>query len=405
MVAPSIVVLTTYPIVQPRHGGQIRTRALVDSYRAAGFKVAHLAVYEDDVYEPDAIGPLDVAFPTRDSKWFLNGRDVPACTDLRSGRFAAESAEAYRRIVHKLPKRIDVFHIEQPWLLPLVKRLKAEREWHDARVVYGSQNVEAPLRDAIFRRLDLPGGEEVVSAIRELESEACRYAELTLAVAPADRDTLTSLGARRLLLAPNGINAWRAPAKAIAKWKDKLQARRTALFVGSGHPPNYDGFFRAFGDALGFIPPDCRIIVAGAVGPPIAERYRKLRYGALNFSRLEITGEIDNDDLSALKTIADAFLLPIFDGGGSNIKTAEAIYSGKRVIATTNSLRGYDSFLKLPEISVANTRDEFQEAVRSLFLPTSPPPPGQIDGVELRSKLLWGSCLQVVPPAVKELLA
>ncbi len=404
MVDPSVLILTTYPIVKPRHGGQIRARALSESYRAGGFSVAHLAVVEKGAFRKESLGPLDLEFPTDDPDWFINGKNVPLTNDLRSGIFAAESEVAYRSILKSIPPRIDVFHLEQPWLLPLVRRLKTETRYANAGVVYGSQNIEAPLREAIFRQLAIPDGEAVVESILLIETQACRVADLTLAVAPIDHETLVKFGARTVLRAPNGIQDWKAGPAAIAKWQRKLMARRIALFVGSAHPPNFDGFFRAFGESLGFVPPDCRIVVAGSVGSHISDYYRRMRFNTLNLSRLEITGELDDEDLAALKTITSVFLLPIFEGGGSNIKTAEAIFSGKQLIASSASLRGYERYAHLPEITVADTQDQFRFAVRKALSPAPVPAPANAQ-MALRSGLLWRECLSVVAPAVQNLLA
>ncbi|MDP1822141.1 MAG: glycosyltransferase [Archangium sp.] len=404
MRSPSVLLLTTYPIVKPRHGGQLRARHLVESYRAGGFSVAHLAVVEKGAFPRSALGPLDVEFPVDDPRWFIEGKPVPLCADLRCGIYAAESEEVYRGILKSIPQRVDVFHLEQPWLLPLVQRFLAEPRYAGARIVYGSQNIEAPLREAIFRQLAVPHGEAVVERVLAIETEACRRADLTLSVAPSDHETLLKFGARVVLRAPNGIQAWTANEHVVEKWKSRLKARRIALFVGSAHPPNFDGFFRAFGDALGCVPPDCRVVVAGTVGSHIFDYYHRSRFNTLNLSRLEITGEVDDEDLSALKSITSVFLLPIFEGGGSNIKTAEAIYSGKQVIATSVSLRGYDAYAHLPEISVADSQQQFRLALRKALSPL-PPPPAPKDGeVELRSRLLWGACLAAVPPAVQKLL-
>ena len=403
MAQPTVLVLTTYPIVKPRHGGQIRARALVDSYREGGFKVSHLAVVDQGAFPRNALGELDIEFPKDDPRWFIEGKNVPLTTDLRAGLFAAGSQQTYQRILDSIPSKVDVFHLEQPWLLPLVRRLKTEQRHAHAVVVYGSQNIEAPLREAIFRQMSIPDGDAVAERILWVETEACREADLSLAVAPVDHEMLVKLGARSVLRAPNGIHGWEASEGRIARWQRKLSARRTALFVGSAHPPNFDGFFRAFGESLGFVPPDCRIVVAGSVGSHVFEYYHRMRFNTLNLSRLEVTGEVDDEDLAALKTIASVFLLPIFEGGGSNIKTAEAIFSGKQLIATTASLRGYEPYAHLPEITVANTRDEFRLAVRNALAP-SPPRAEVKTQADLRSRLLWQNTLSVVAPAVQRLL-
>ncbi len=403
MGSPSVLLLSTYPILKPRHGGQLRARALVEAYRAGGFEAAHLAVVEKGAFPRGALGPLDVEFPTQDPRWFLGGQDVPVSNDVRSGDFAA-SDDAYRRVLASLPRKIDVFHLEQPWLLPLVQRLKQEPRYERALIVYGSQNIEAPLREGIFRLKGLKHSELVVGRVLELESTACRLADLTLTVSPADHDVLQRMGARTVLSAPNGIEAWSAKPRLVERWRTKLHARRIALFVGSAHPPNVDGFVKAMGDSLGFVPPDCRIVIAGGVGVHLADHYQRARFNTLNLSRLEVTGELEDEELAALKTLASVFLLPIFEGGGSNIKTAEAIYSGKPVIATSTSLRGFDAYARLPEIQVADTRDAFQAAMRKALSPSSLAP-ANLEGAGLRAKLLWNQSLGSVAPAVRQLLA
>ena len=77
MAQPTVLVLTTYPIVKPRHGGQIRARALVDSYREGGFKVSHLAVVDQGAFPRNALGELDIEFPKDDPRWFIEGKNVP----------------------------------------------------------------------------------------------------------------------------------------------------------------------------------------------------------------------------------------------------------------------------------------------------------------------------------------
>jgi len=402
---PTIALFTTYPIVAPRHGGQLRARALVRAYEAAGFVVTPVAVVEKGAWKREVLGPNDLEFPVDDPRWFISGENVPLCADLRSGLFAATSEEAYEQLCSRLPSRIDVIHLEQPWLLPVAERLMKARAASKAVLVYGSQNIEAPLREAIFRQLAITkGATEVVERILALEVRTAQLAQLTLAVAPHDEAVLQKLGAKKVVRASNGIDGWKASKKAIEYWRGKLPYRRFALFIGSGHPPNFDGFFRAFGDALGFVPPDCKIVIAGSVSPPIFDHYHRSRFNTLNLSRLEILGELEDDDLSALKTLTSVFLLPIFEGGGSNIKTAEAIYSGKKVIATSTSLRGYDAQAKLPEIVVADTQEQFRVALRRALSPA----PGDDRSVEParapRDNLLWTNCLSAVAPAVNELL-
>lgn len=128
----------------------------------------------------------------------------------------------------------------------------------------------------------------------------------------------------------------------LEAWKKKLPPGPFALFVGSAHPPNISGFFDVLGDSLGFLAPDrsahLRRWQRRPAPPPIHPAFQ--RWKPLNESRIQILGMLDDADLAAVKSLAHLFILPISEGGGSNIKTAEALYSGKYVLGTPTSSAG-----------------------------------------------------------------
>jgi glycosyltransferase involved in cell wall biosynthesis len=240
-----------------------------------------------------------------------------------------------------------------------------------------------------------------VQLVAQLEREACQLAELTLAVSPADASAVERLGARRVLLASNGIDATSANPAVVEQWRRRLGGKRVGLFVGSGHPPNAAGFIHALGDALGFVPPDACLVAAGRMGEALTAHYATTRFPTLNTGRLHITGELDDEGLSAIKALASLYLLPIFEGGGSNIKTSEAILSGRPIIATSVSLRGFERYLSLPELTVADDRQAWVRSVREAFL-RAETPAAPVDA--LRSALLWSETLSSVAPAVRALV-
>lgn len=400
MRSPVVVLFTTYPITQPRSGGQIRAAALVEAYVAGGFEVVPIAVFETGAFRRQEVGPNDLQFPLDDARSFADGVKLPQSNDVQAGRFLAADDTLFKKLVKRLPKRVDAFHLEQPWLLPAVERLRALPAFTSSRIVYGSQNIEAPLRAAICQQLGVDGA-KTIEAVKSLETAACRVAELTLAVSESDEQALVAMGGRRVIRAANGIHASSAVPSLVTAWKERLRHRRVALFVGSAHPPNAAGFIEAFGEALGFLPPDCCIVVAGRVGVRLQEHYETTRYKSLNLSRLFITGELAQEDLSALKALAEVYLLPIFEGGGSNIKTSEAILSGRPIIATSVSLRGFERHTRLPELTIADTRAAFIEALRAAFL-GAPRPTAPIDAD--RTALLWKNTLANVAPALRQVL-
>lgn len=395
----SVLVLSTYPCVRPRHGGQVRLANVLEAYRRGGFHVRSIAVYEPESFADADVGPLDVPFPMDCAFRLYGGRPVPLITDLLSGQYAAAESGAYPRIRASLVGRVDVIHLEQPWLLPLAKRLVTEHDGcRDAVLVYGSQNIEIDLKQAIFRSYDVRTGDDALIEISDLERDAASCADLTLAVTENDRLRLEAMGARHAVLAANGISPWQASPEALDRWRARLPSSPWLLYVASAHPPNFQGFIPCVGDSLACIPPSSSLVVAGSVGPHVERVLSEGRFGELNRSRIRVLGVLDDDDLAAVKTLAHGFVLPLLDGGGSNIKTAEALYSGKHVIATSVSLRGYDAYRDSTRIHVADAPTEFQAAVRHVL--SQPPPVLSEREEKQRLDLTWERCLEAVPSEV-----
>ncbi len=216
--------------------------------------------------------------------------------------------------------------------------------------------------------------------------------------------SLRHFGARKVLLAPNGISPWVADPQRMELWRARLPARPWPIFIASAHPPNFTAFTAVAGDALACIPPGSKLVVAGGVGPHLHEELSKSRWRDLNLSRLLVLGVLDDDDLSAVKTLAHAFLLPIGAGGGSNIKTAEALYSGRPVVCTGTALRGFEEYRKLPEVIVADSPRAFQAAIRAVLGQAGWEKP-VAGGSNMRARLTWATCLSEVPREISRMLA
>jgi glycosyltransferase involved in cell wall biosynthesis len=298
----------------------------------------------------------------------------------------------------RLPPRIDAIHVEQPWLWPVARKIKELPAYRAAILIYGSANIEAELKREIFASYRVQGADDVIEAIDALERTAAREADLVLAVTGADLATLERYGAKQLLLAPNGSDASDPDPDALARWRARLPKAPWILYVASAHPPNFTGFIASVGDSLGCIPPDSRLVVAGSVCEHLYRAILATRWHSLSCSRLELVGAVSDADLAALKALAHAFLLPIQHGGGSNIKTAEALYSGAYVICSEAALRGFEAFACLPEVVVARSPREFQAGMRDVL--QRPPRvlrrPARDD---VREGLRWDVCLAPLPEA------
>ncbi|TPN65746.1 glycosyltransferase family 4 protein [Mesorhizobium sp. B1-1-1] len=400
----TVLLLSTYPIVKPQHGGQVRLLNIKRAYESAGWKVTPLAVYPEEGYQKSSIGPDDILFPLDSPHRLFNGRHVPFVTDITSGAFASSEDGGLPQILASISGQIDVIHVEQPWLWPLAKTLRERQQYSSSLLVYGSQNIEAPLKRGIFNDWNVVEFEDAIEAVDRLERQAAREADLTIAVTQDEVDVLTSWGTNNVKLLPNGIEPWQADEEAIAEWRQRLPKHPWLLYVASAHPPNFTGFAQVFGESLGCFPPTSKLVVAGSVTEHIYRVMNNTKWSTLNLSRLQLLFPLPDRDLAAVKTLAHGFILPIPFGGGSNIKTAEALYSGAYVVGTPSAYRGFESFIDLPEVFVGGNAKEFQRAIRDVLIrPRASPLQAGSEQLERRKSLRWDVCLACLPAMVKKL--
>ena len=71
--------------------------------------------------------------------------------------------------------------------------------------------------------------------------------------------------------------------------------------------------------------------------------------------------------LDGLIANATGIVLPLREGGGSNLKTAEALYSGLPLVATTVAMRGYETFRNMDGVIVADDAAAFAAGMRQVF--------------------------------------
>lgn len=390
-----ILGLSTYPIRRPRHGGQFRVAAIADFYRDFGCDYHYAAVCESPAYGPADVGPDDIKLAHVDVRW----QGLPFLGDVASGTFAAETPAAYAHFCQVVARfDPDVVQLEHPFLWPLVKRMRAEGKLDGVAIVYSSHNWEGPLKEGILKRAGIPAAKATAlrAEIEAMETELARAASLVIAVSPADAEIYGGLVPRsKVLLAPNGTpRPPEADAADGASPNDESVARslfgddKFMFFVGSAYPPNIDGFSRLVADGgFYFLPPRKGVVVCGGAseGIFVGDEYQRFVIG--NSERVQFLPDIDDRQLWDLKRAAHAFLLPIEFGGGTNLKSAEAIASGKWVITTSTALRGRDEFRDAPGIVVADTPKAFRRAMIQVM--NSPPLKLSAKARTARDSLYW----------------
>ena len=398
MSTPRILVLGSYPVVNPRHGGQIRLSNIVQAYRGRGFDVRQASFFPANPFYTDfPLGAADVPLPAAGlQSW--KGHAAPLIEDLASGEVVAQD-EVRLAALERFAGPVDWIHLEQPWLLPVVKRLRERGALGPFRLVYGSQNVENHLKQAIFAQYKVRNAQPLLDGIEALERESAAQADLVATVTGQDRDHTLGWTQAPVVLAPNGVSAWTSTEADRGHWQKVLGPEPFALYVASAHPPNVSGFCDSFGECMAALSPVQKVVLAGSVTEHILSSAWFASWGPLNARRVHAAGVLSDAELSALRDLAHTFVLPMTSGGGSNLKTAEALHSGRHVIATPHAMRGFEAMADLPGVVLTQPGLPFAQAVsRSL---EQPQPGDDAASRARRDALTWSHTLAALCDAIQ----
>lgn len=390
-----ILVVGTYPIVSPRHGGQKRLDAIVEEYKKNFTDVKYVSVFFEGFYAE--YSKDDIALG-RDGE--MKVHQSPMTGDITCGESIFYDPEVKEKFSAILTGMIpDIIHIEQPYpylgLKPLLEELELK-----PKIIFGSQNIEAPMKADILKDYNVPKEtiKKIEKDIHDLEKDLSRVSDLTVACTTADLDEHKKMGARHTVLAANGVNELVTTPTAEQYWRkvySDMGITQTAVFVGSAHPPNWAGFLRMIGKGLGFVPHNARIVAAGSVSDffdrEISENSLDIQ-DVTFWKRAYSAGRLSEDKLRAVINVADVILLPITEGGGSNLKTAEAIIADKKVVATSHALRSFEWFRDFPNVWIADTPEGFKKSIaEALAAGKTERTKKQQDQAE---SVLWENCLR-----------
>lgn len=393
-----VITLATYRTAKLLHGGQIRLNAIHDSLRRDGFSVRHVSVHTSDEENLDS-GELSIQIdmPTQIRLHQQKMRaDVHVCSIFDS------APDCYRLLENFINDfDPDVLWLEQPWLWPVVKRYLEENGRNTTAVIYGSQNVEADLIGAAASESDAQTRTKLAREVKRIEEDLCCCAHGIVGVSESDLAHFKSHG-KPLLLAQNGVTALPSPG-GLEYWKNVYRHMSLGLFVGSAHPPNAEGFAAMIGHDLSYMAPNENIAVIGGVCNLLRNMPSVRENRGLILPRLSL---LDNQDAGGLATffqLTNAVLLPIVSGGGTNLKTAEALYSRKPIVATSRAFRGYERFMDFPSVQISDDAIEFQKNVKKALAGGRKEIPLSHEQVELLEDLLWSRTLSGVGSWTKRL--
>ncbi len=391
-----ILVLCTYPIGSPAHGGQLRVRNIVDTYRSAGHAVEVRGVLGSEHYDAE-VGFLPYPGVNELNRIVTNPFLME---DYAIGQLCVVDGPWYTKLASTISEAPDVIHVEQPWLFAFAARYKAECS-PSSILVYGSQNIEWKLKKEILKSYvgdDL--AQQGAAMIREVEEFSIRNSDAVICVSESDVAWVGGLTERPVILAENGVKPWRATEQGRKEAATLTKGYAYALYCASGHPPNVTGFFDMFGGGFGSLKPDESLVVVGGAGWAIAGDIR-VHHSAKLAEKVVVAGIVSQVCLDALLEGAHCIVLPLTQGGGTNLKTAEALWSGKYVVATTVAMRGFERFIGATGIFLADDNKTFKRALRSAM--SAPPLKLSPDEVKARRTVLWDHCLRSLPIMLESL--
>jgi hypothetical protein len=258
--------------------------------------------------------------------------------------------------------------------------------------------VEADLKRSLFEKENLMEFAGILDEIDAFEREVVRKAAAVCACTASEADIYRGWGAKKVIVAPNGgVRKDRSKLRGILP-QPLTPRHRYALLVGSGHPPNISGFMNLVMPSVARMAPLERIVVAGGATSGIQKLIHDQGKAGLIQDRLVLLGIIPDMTLDCLIENAAVILLPIEYGGGSNVKTVEALLSGRPVLASAAAFRGFEDFADLEAVSTAADAGGFGAQMRACLRSE-----GRVGAArdEKLGALLWENTLE---PLYQEIL-
>lgn len=318
-----ILFLTTLMPGARQTGSEVASQAFVDGLRAAGHTVTVMGYRRSGATPPSSAEDRVVAdrhiethgAGLRPALWMARAivrRQPYSAAKYVTRAYARAVAEC---LEHGRPQLVVVDHAQMAWLLP--------RDGWSVPHVYLAHNVEHRL----YRQLAEAGGRRSaleareVDHIRRHEERLCATARAVWALSADDASALEELGAhgraRTFDLPPAGTPGEPVPATCdvalLGSWTWKPNAAGLTWFLDAVRPR---------------LPERLSVEVGGAA----ADRVVGQRAG------VTVRGRVP-DALSFLRR-ARAIAVPSVAGAGVQVKTLDAISTGRRVVATPTAMRG-----------------------------------------------------------------
>lgn len=367
---PRAVVLATYGIDRPGHGGALRVLHLCRALASImDIDVLALTSSADDTSTAVEIAPglRSTSIPRSAQQARieddLGKRAGQPITDIYAG-VDAHLTPAFGRSLRDLTDGADLVVLAHPFLYP------ALQEAHiDLPFVMDAHNVEIDLRTHTLA--ESPAAGPILDLLARIERDALRGARLVSSCSRTDADRLAQLydlDRAAIAVIPNGsevpVTFRDAAARRRARklWFERFhwtwgspRASELAVFFGSWHPPNLDA--AEFLVEVAATHPELFIVSAGNHGTPFADRTLP--------ANIIFPGVVSEIVKTALLNCASIALNPMRFGSGTNLKLIEFLGHGVPTVSTPFGARGLD-LTNGRELILAE-REDFPAAIRRVL--------------------------------------
>jgi len=230
---------------------------------------------------------------------------------------------------------------------------KIKKQFPEVNIICFFHNVEAKFFfDSLIRQKSLKSFAVLVANFFS-ERKAVKNSDHNIALTSSDSKNLRKIyGKFADSIFPMAIDDKFQPSLLSST---KKSSERYILFVGGKFYANEFGVRWFAKNVSPYI--DYKTFVIG-------RGFENLQNELEQYKNVKILGEVDI--LSEWYMNAEYVIAPIFEGSGMKTKVAEALMYGKKIIATTSALIGYEN---LPDDSyyVCNTKKEFIELFSLLY--------------------------------------
>jgi len=352
-----ILQFTTYSLENLDHGGKLRSFHIREALRRR-HTVETLSVDWD---HDDLIDGFQVTLKTQGWSEFK----LPNLfMDWGINLYLNKNEKLFQEISVKIQEyQPDVLWLEQPYLWPLIEKIfYKSNNSHKPLLVYSSHNIEFEMKAQIYKKsMPDPIAAKVANFVHDIEKKCIANASFALAVCELDADFIRKLNQDiEVQIRKNGNEI--PGVISDSKWEQIVnESDFNWVYVGSAHPPNIEGLTE-FITQINSLPKrvDLKFWIIGSVGEahPIRSAVASAPSGVF-----QVLGRLDQQEIDTIIRKSCGIILPIYGGGGSNLKTAQALLSSKYIAASTFAFRGFEEYLNEEGVHLSATAAELASHV------------------------------------------